>query len=264
MTTYVFDPAWQKERDRLSALESLFDDATKRYMKERGLREGWRCLEIGCGAGGIARWLAEQVGETGQVVATDLDTRFLEEQKDLEVRTHNIVTDPLEENAFDLIHARAVLEHIPARVEVLKRLANALKPGGWLLIEDVDFAGPTATALAQYIWPRHAEKAMERIYLATAALFKAIGADASYGRQLPTALVNLGLVNVEAELHAPVVVGGSEQWTRGTIEQLAGRLVTTGLASQDDIDLFLTTTAEPSTHYVPPLMVSAWGRRHSV
>jgi len=261
MTTYVFDPAWQKERDRLSALESLFDGATKRYMKELGLRAGWRCLEVGCGAGGIARWLAEQVGSIGKVVATDLDTRFLQEGGNLDVRKHDIVTDPLEQDTFDLIHARAVLEHIPARTEVLTRLVDALAPGGWLLIEDVDFGAPTAAALAQYTDPPHVGEAMERIYLAAAALFKAIGADGTYGRQIPAALVKKGLADVHAELHAPVVVGGAEQWTRGTIEQLADRLVMTGPASAADIELFLTATAEPSTHYVPPLMVSAWGRR---
>ena len=261
MTTYVFDPAWQKERDRLSALESLFDDATKRFMKALGLRDGWRCLEVGCGAGGIARWLAEQVGSEGHVLATDLDTRFLHEQDNLDVRKHNIVSDPLDPQTFDLIHARAVLEHIPAREEVLPRLVDALVPGGWLLLEDVDFGSPTAAALARYADPPHVGAAMERIYLAAAALFKAVGADASYGRQLPAALVRNGLADVKAELHAPVVAGGAEQWTRGTIEQLADRLVMAGPASAADIELFLTTTAEPSTHYVPPLMVSAWGRR---
>jgi SAM-dependent methyltransferase len=261
MSTYVFDPAWQKERDRLSALESLFDDATRRFMKELGLREGWRCLEVGCGAGGIARWLAEQVGSAGRVLATDLDTRFLQEQANLDVQTHNVVTDRLDEKTFDLIHARAVLEHIPAREDVLPRLVDALAPGGWLLIEDVDFGGPTALALAQYVDPLHVGAAVERIYRATATLFSKAGADPSYGRQLPAALVKHGLVDVRAELHAPVVVGGTEQWTRGTVEQLADRVVMTGLASAADIELFLSATAQPSTHYVPPLMVSAWGRR---
>jgi hypothetical protein len=58
-----------------------------------------------------------------------------------------------------------------------------------------------------------------------------------------------------------VVTGGTETWTRGTIEQLADRLVGTGLTSRADIELFLATTAQPATFYLPPLMVSAWGRR---
>src|SRR3954466_14899908 len=146
MSTYVFDQAWQKERGRLTALESLYDGVSRRLLDERGVRAGWRCLEVGGGAGGIARWLADRVGETGYVLATDLDTRFLRQdvRPNLEVRTHNIVTDPLDEAVFDVIHARAVVEHVADREQVIKRLAAALRPGGWLVIEEVDFGGATA------------------------------------------------------------------------------------------------------------------------
>src|SRR5688572_3744488 len=105
MTTYVFDPAWHKERDRLGALESLFDASSRRLLADLGIGEGWRCLEVGCGAGGVARWLAERVGGTGRVLATDLDTRFIDGHglANLDVLQHNIVSDPLEEAAFDLV-----------------------------------------------------------------------------------------------------------------------------------------------------------------
>jgi 2-polyprenyl-3-methyl-5-hydroxy-6-metoxy-1,4-benzoquinol methylase len=78
MSTYVFDQAWQRERDRLRSLESLFDAYSGRLMSDLGVRPGWRCLEVGCGAGGVALWLADRVGPDGQVVATDLDTRFVD------------------------------------------------------------------------------------------------------------------------------------------------------------------------------------------
>ncbi len=46
--------------------------------------------------------------------------------------------DDLPTAQFDLIHARLVLIHIPAREAVLERLVTALRPGGWLVIEDFD------------------------------------------------------------------------------------------------------------------------------
>jgi 2-polyprenyl-3-methyl-5-hydroxy-6-metoxy-1,4-benzoquinol methylase len=264
MSTYVFDQAWQKERDRLTALESLFDGASRRFLDDIGVGAGWRCLEVGCGAGSIARWLADRVGEAGHVLATDLDARFLDghDRANLEVRTHNIVTDPIDEAAFDLIHARAVLVHLPDRQQVLKRLVAALHPGGWLLIEDVDFGGPTASMLGQYAsGPQATRAAMERIYLAIAEVFAAIGADPSYGSRLTGALAEAGLARVAAELHAPVVSGGNEQWTRGSVEQLAERLVATGVTTAADIEWFLGASAEPGFSYLPPLMVSARGQR---
>jgi SAM-dependent methyltransferase len=264
MSTYVFDQAWQKERDRLGALESLFDGASRRLLADLGVGAGWRCLEVGCGGGSMARWLADRVGPTGRVLATDLDTRFLagHDRANLEVRTHNVTTDPIDDSAFDLVHARAVLVHLPDRRQVLKRLVAALRPGGWLLIEDVDFGGATARMLAQYVTaPQPAPDAIERLYLAVAAVFAATGADASYGSRLTGALADAGLAAVSAELHAPVVSGGREQWSRGTVEQLAERLVATGLTTVDDIELFLAVSAKPETFYLPPLMVSAWGQR---
>ncbi len=264
MTGYVFDQAWQKERERLGALESLFDGSTRRLATDLGVGPGWQCLEVGCGGGSVARWLADRVGTTGRVLATDLDTRFLagDGRANLELRVHNVVTDPLDDAAFDLIHARAVLVHLADRQQVLKRLVAALRPGGWLLIEDVDFGGATAGMLARYATgPGSLTAATERIYLAVAAVFAAAGADPSCGRGLASALAEAGLTGVSAELHTPVVSGGDEQWTRGTVEQLAARMVGTGLASEQDIELFLTASAQPDTRYLPPLMVSAWGQR---
>jgi SAM-dependent methyltransferase len=263
MGTYVFDQAWQREHDRLTALESLFDAASQRHLTSLGVAEGWRCLEVGAGAGGIARWLADRVGPGGQVLATDLDTRFLHDhgRSNLDVLAHNIVTDPLD-GVFDLIHARAVLTHLPERQTVLQRLVSALRPGGWLLIEDVDFGPTAARALASYVTaPAPAVAAMERVYLAIAAVFSAIGADPSVGTRLTAMLAQAGLSGVSAEIHAPVPSGGSEDWTRGSIEQLADKLVTTGLAGAEDIEMFLAFSLDPSVYYAPPLMVSASGQR---
>ena len=73
MGTYVFDEAWRKEDGRLAALESLSEPSSQRHLAGLGAADGWRCSAVG--AGGV--WLADRVGPTGQVLATDLGTRFL-------------------------------------------------------------------------------------------------------------------------------------------------------------------------------------------
>ena len=138
MSNYVFDQAWALEKQRLDALGALCDEGTFRHLAARGLGAGWRCLEVGAGSGTVARWMAQQVGASGHVVATDLDARYLEPlaADGIEVRCEDIAARPPEVGAYDLVHARAVLQHIPARDAVLASLARAVKPGGWLVLED--------------------------------------------------------------------------------------------------------------------------------
>ena len=262
-STYVFDPEWTMERDRLRALESLFDGASTRHLAGLGVTEGWRCLEVGCGAGGIARWLARRVGSGGRVVATDLDVRFVEghDLANLEVRRHDIMSDALEEGAFDLAHARAVIMHIPDHQAALERMVAAVRPGGWVVIEDVDFGGPMAATLAHYSFPAEHAPLVERVYRAAEAVLEAAGADASFGTRVLAGLQAAGLEQVGSEVHTSVVAGGTESWVPGSIQQLAARMAGTGLISADEVARFLVLAADASSRYAPPFLVTAWGRR---
>ena len=125
---------------RFAALSAIFDAGTRSHLLARGLAPAWHCLEVGGGGGSIARWLNERVGDAGRVVVTDIDIRFLEALNipRLEVLRHDITRDPLPEGAFDLVHTRMVLIHLPERDAVLQRLVAALKPGGWLVCEEFD------------------------------------------------------------------------------------------------------------------------------
>ena len=67
------DNAWAGEQQRLAGAEEIFDPATLRHLDSIGIAPGMRCLEIGGGAGSVARFMAERVGPTGWVLVTDLD-----------------------------------------------------------------------------------------------------------------------------------------------------------------------------------------------
>lgn len=260
-TGYVMDPAWRDERVRLQGIETMYDPITREHLTGVGIAPGWRCLEVGGGAGGVARWMASVVGTHGHVVATDLDPRFLEGLDGIEVRKHDIVKDELEPAAFDLIHSRMVLEHIPDREQALGRMIPALKPGGWLVIEDVDFGGPMVAALARYTPEPSLRRIYERILAGFEKFMTAAGADLELGTRLAGLFESAGLVNVYAESRARLLRHGENDFARLSIDQLREPLIAAGLVSAAELETFLASIGQPSGSTMSLFLVSARGQR---
>lgn len=214
--TYLLDHGWEHEHERLLALGATFDPGTRRALAATGLAPGWRCLEVAAGAGTVARWLAEQVGEHGTVVATDLDTGFLEklagEVPNLEARRHNIVTDPVDEGTYDLVHTRFLLEHLHSRQEALANMARAVRPGGWLVAEALQWTTPHI-GMATGRPGRHPRalvaQALSPVVHVLLNVFKDTGLRVDVGAQLPADLARLGLTEITAEGRAVFVTAGT-------------------------------------------------------
>jgi SAM-dependent methyltransferase len=258
---YLADNAWARARERLAALEASRDPGTIRHLERLGVARAWHCLEVGGGGGSITEWLCRKVGPMGHVVATDLDPRFLEaiEAPNLEVRRHNILSDDLEAGAFDLVHTRAVLQHLAERDQALGRMVAALKPGGWLLVEESDFRtslpDPRTGAVESALFLKLSEA---RWQLLTAA-----GFDWSYGQRLYGDLRVRGLTDMGAEGRVGVVQGDTPeaQFLRLTMEQMRDRLPATGWITADEVAAALVLLDDPEFIYQSAMMMAVWGRR---
>src|SRR5947209_5223066 len=112
--TYVLDSAWHAERERLDSITRLYDPKTLDVCQQLGARSGWRCLDVGAGTGSLASALASMVAPAGQVVALDVDARFLDPlaSDHLHVIQSDVTQDALPAADFDLVHARLLLEHL--------------------------------------------------------------------------------------------------------------------------------------------------------
>jgi 2-polyprenyl-3-methyl-5-hydroxy-6-metoxy-1,4-benzoquinol methylase len=263
--SYLFNQVPAYERARLAGMSAQFDPATTRHLAAVGVAAGWHCLEIGAGTGSIARWLSATVGSTGRVVATDIDTQFLDDlpRPPVEVVQHDITADPLEQDAFDLIHARAVLEHLASRHEVVTRLVKALRPGGVLVLEDIVFGEALVPVLGRILSPPSKTAAFSRLFAAMAAGFRGAGADPEFGLELPTALATAGLRDVDAELTSRLVLGSSEEsaFYSMAMQELGPRLVASGLLAEPDLAEPLSLVQDPISRWFSLGMVSAWGWR---
>ena len=255
---YALDPAWHAERDRLDSLTSLYDARTLRLCEQLGVAPGWDCLDAGAGTGSLAVALAERVSPTGSVTALDADTRFLAplDSERLVVVESDLARGDLPAGRFDLVHARLVLEHLPERDRVLHALARAVRPGGWLLIEDFDWS--TATVVDP------PSELHERVARACLTLFSAHAYDPYYGRRLPRRLAAAGLVDVGTAAEAIQVRADRErgvpQWEL-LVDQLAPGLLAHGLLDEADLDAFHALWHDGESVCFAPLLVSSWARK---
>jgi len=263
-SAYVFDNAWQQERQRLDALSNTWDANTRRNFEALGPLQGLRVLDVGAGGGSVARWLCDAVGPTGHVVATDIDTRFIDaiEVPNFESRRHDIVQDQLETDAFDVVHCRLVLEHLPATDIALSKMIAALKPGGALLVEEFDHVSflpaPDAAPDAQAAW--HSSIA------AFTAIADQRSLDLTYGRRLRPLLGAHRLQGVTAGGVTTYERGGTEG--RGllllSVISMRDLLVATGHMDNGGVDCLIAALQDETFYWSSQIMVAAHGRKQAL
>ncbi len=257
---YLLDNRAAEAETRFAALGAVFDDVTLRHVDALGPARGWRCWVVGAGGPSIPDALAERVAPGGRVVATDLDTRWLAGRTGggVEVHRQDVARDEPPGEGFDLVHARLVLSHVVAREEALRRMVSALRPGGWLLVEDYD------VLLLQWASPDE-DGPEQRLVAAVKAEFRALlrerGADPRFGRRLPRLMREAGLVDVRADAYFAVSLPGEAALDQANARQIRDDVIRRGQVSAQDVDTYLALVADGRLDLTTPPLVSAWGRR---
>jgi SAM-dependent methyltransferase len=129
-----------------------------------GLREGWRCADVGAGGGDVSVALAEVVGRDGRVYAVDSDPAARDEVARQAAERHAAqvvaVTQAAEDLTLpeyvDLAFCRFLLLHVVDPAVVLRRMAAAVRHGGWVVAQEaITSAGRIAGAPFQMPGARH-------------------------------------------------------------------------------------------------------------
>jgi hypothetical protein len=153
-----------------------------------------------------------------------------------------------------------VLIHVADPWSVIRRLIAALKPAGWLIIEDFDpslvrrdlpSACPEDAALSR------------KVFTAMRTLMLERGLNVDFARDLYTNMVALGLAEVAMEGHVAVRPGGSAgaELDRTNLCQIRDEAIARGLLTSDEVERMAALLESPASAVLSPVMFSAWGRK---
>ena len=259
-TGYLFDNRASEAGQRFDSLAELFNPVTFRHLEALGIAAGWHCWEVGVGGTSIPEWLSSRVGPSGHVLATDIDVAWSQplDAGNVEVRQHDVAADDAPQGVSIVVHARLVLIHIPQRDLALKRMARALRPGGWLLIEDFD---PAMQPLACVDVVGLEQRLANKVRAGVRALLAQRGADLELGRRLPRLLREAGLVSVAADAFMPLALTAGSELETANVNQVREGLIAGGHVTAEEIDTHLQAVEAGRLDVTTAPLISAWGRR---
>ena len=250
-SSYLGDPH-AGQLARLRTLESAFDPLSQSVFEQLALPARPAILDLGAGAGSLVAWLVKRYPDA-RVTATDIDTRLLMDLPGIHVVTHNAVTDDFPAGSFDVVHARALLCHLPEREDIVTRAITWVRPGGWLVIEDVSLQPSLSTA----------NPLLRKVAQAGVTLLEqSMGSDMRWADTLPRQLRERGLLNSAHRTLEGRIGDGSaaDTFWAATTAQAAPALLKRKLLTQQDLDAMADLRADPGFTETALTLVSAWGQ----
>lgn len=250
-------------RERLRILSRVMRPTTRSLLERVGLREGMTCLDLGCGGGDATFEMARMVGSTGRAVGVDLDATKIDlarnEAAEMGLPNVEFRVSQVEQSTgaaeFDLVYARFLLTHLTDPASVLRRMLAFLRPGGVVVVEDIDFSGhfchPDSAAFRRFV----------ELYT---HLVRQRGADPNIGPRLPALLLDAGSENVEVNVVQPAGMTGEVKLIAAlTMENIADAVLAEGLASAAEVDGIVddlyACAADDRTFMSLPRVVQVWG-----
>lgn len=258
-----------EEYERLRAQARVWEAATQRVLDQAGLAPGQSCLDAGCGPGETMRLMAERVGASGSVTGVDVDAvlgeaaiAMLRAQGHRQCRFEQVdltAGGPITDRGFDLVYARLLLYHLPERVAVLRRLWDAVAPGGHLVIHDYDVR--TVDVVPEL-------ESVEEFKRVVLAAFSAAGCDVHVGSRLPQLFAQAGIgapdgTDVAGRLE-PLV--DAQRFFNGVYNGILPAAIAHGVTTEQSAAQWRARFARDAELFADrpalwPLLIGAWKRK---
>jgi SAM-dependent methyltransferase len=236
-------------RERLELIARLFWPTTEAFLASCNALTAERFLDVGCGIGDVATRVGRALGVDVNAEVIDAARERCESMGSAATFRVAGLSDLGTDDAlrdFDAVYARCVLSHQSDPRAGLAAMVAATRPGGMVLVEDVEVAAvwssPPCDALA-----RHLE-----LYVVAA---HGLGARPDIGRELAIMLRDLGATDVRVDLVQPVLrLPQDLQAHARTMEAIAEPVIAQGLATETEVaelvaelDVFATTPGSVAT-----------------
>jgi ubiquinone/menaquinone biosynthesis C-methylase UbiE len=251
------------EIERLHVQSAAMAPDAARMLDLIGVAEGWTCLDIGCGPGGITGLLSQRVGRSGRVLGLDMNPAFLEHAcarapANVEFLLGDAYSSGLPAESFDLVHMRFVASTAGSPERLLEEAIHLARPGGCIALQE-----PDASTLNCY--PPH--PAWDRLKAALLGAFSGVGADLQLARRLYYVVQQAGLCDVHFR---PFIVGVRSSdpmvdYLPATVESLRGTILALALMSEAELAADLSACREhlrqPHTTFTMYTVAQVWGRK---
>ena len=251
--------------DRLRVLAAARRASTLELFQLAGLRPGMRSADLGCGSGDVTLDMAVLAGPAGWVAGNPPPLPMVAfagvapHQRGL---AFGVSVGPDDAHwaapgEYDFVYCRFLLQHLARPADLLRRMWEAVRPGGVLAVEDADLGGlfcdPDNAGFTFY----------QRMYVEVLARN---GGDPTCARRLARYFRETGIPAPEVRLLQGVNAGGdAKAMPLLTLEAIADSIVRSGLANAGEVtaateDLRAFTT-RPDTLISDPRIFQVWARR---
>jgi ubiquinone/menaquinone biosynthesis C-methylase UbiE len=130
----------------LERMNRFQEAEARRLIADLGLPAGSRGLDVGCGIGLYALWLAEAVGPGGGVIGIEPEMEKVEAARALvggrvapgrlEFRPGDGTAIPLPDRSVDWLWCGDVLHHIIDTEKALREFCRVVRPGGPIVVKE--------------------------------------------------------------------------------------------------------------------------------
>lgn len=140
---------------RLQILAEVFADSTRPFLRDAATRTRPLAVDLGCGPGFSTHLLANVLA-CDHVVGVDNSQHFIALARATTTATvsfhlHDVASVPFPVPPADLLFCRLLLTHMNDPRSVIARWATQLRPGGLLLMEEVEWIDTTHPVFRPYL-----------------------------------------------------------------------------------------------------------------